>query len=119
MPYIYDIDFFMTFAKTTIFSDKQQTLAKYAKAMSHPARIAIMELLAQKTMCISGDISSELPLSRSTVSQHLQELKNLGIIQGEVSGLNVCYCLDNEVINEISIVFSGLFTSLLEVKEVV
>jgi ArsR family transcriptional regulator, arsenate/arsenite/antimonite-responsive transcriptional repressor len=99
----------MTYAKTAIFEDTQQELARFAKALSHPARIAILQLLAQKKVCISGDISNELPLSRTTVSQHLQELKTLGIIKGEVSGLNVCYCLDYEVVDRIKQLFGELF----------
>lgn len=99
----------MTYAKTTAFDEAQQDLARFAKALSHPARIAIIQLLAQKKVCVSGDISNELPLSRTTVSQHLQELKALGIIKGEVSGLNVCYCLDYDVIQQMQQLFVALF----------
>lgn len=83
-------------AKTVDFTTDLQELAQFAKLFSHPARIAIVKLLAEKKNCISGDIANELPLSRTTVCQHLQELKNSGLIKGEISGLNVNYCLDNK-----------------------
>ena len=102
----------MTYAKTAIFEESQQELARFAKALSHPARVAIIELLAEKQVCISGDISNELPLSRTTVSQHLQELKELGIIKGEVSGLNVCYCLNFETFGELKASFMTLFQKI-------
>ncbi len=82
------------YAKTTEFDEQQQQLAKYAKLLSHPARIAIIQLLASKQTCISGDIANELPLSRTTVSQHLQELKNADLIKGTIDGVTICYCLN-------------------------
>lgn len=84
------------YAKTTEFDTDLQQLAYYAKLLSHPARITIVRLLAEKKTCISGDIANELPLSRTTVCQHLQELKNADLIKGEISGLNVNYCLNTE-----------------------
>ncbi|HCT29547.1 MAG TPA: ArsR family transcriptional regulator [Bacteroidales bacterium] len=75
------------------FSVEQQELAKFAKAISHPARLAILEYLAKTKTCISGDISDNIPLSRTTVYQHLKELKKLGLIHGEIDGLKVNYCL--------------------------
>jgi ArsR family transcriptional regulator, arsenate/arsenite/antimonite-responsive transcriptional repressor len=84
------------YAKTVEFEADLQDLALVAKLLSHPARIAIIKLLAEKKTCISGDIANELPLSRTTVSQHLQELKNADLIRGEISGLNVNYCLNVE-----------------------
>jgi len=74
------------YAKTADFSASQQELAKFAKLLSHPARIAILEYLAKEDRCISGDISGELPLSRTTVSQHLKELKDAGLIRGKLKG---------------------------------
>lgn len=79
--------------KTNAFSTELQELARFAKAISHPARLAILKYLAETKKCISGDISDYLPLSRSTVSQHLNELKELGLIHGEIDGLKVNYCL--------------------------
>ena len=78
------------------FSVKENKLAKYAKALAHPARIAILQMLAKKTTCVCGDIVEELPLSQSTVSQHLKELKDAGLIKGEIEGAKVCYCIDGK-----------------------
>ena len=86
----------MGVTKSSEFSVKENRLAKYAKALAHPARIAILELLASKSTCQCGDIVEELPLSQSTVSQHLKELKEAGLIQGEISGTKVCYCIDDK-----------------------
>lgn len=108
----------MTYAKTQLFDVQQQEIAQIAKALSHPARIAIIQFLAKKQVCISGDISNELPLSRTTVSQHLQELKELGIIQGEVSGQNVCYCLDHSVLDRIKNLFQSFFEQALVISPV-
>jgi DNA-binding transcriptional ArsR family regulator len=80
--------------KSNEFSAKENKLAKYAKALAHPARIAILKLLASKQTCQCGDIVEELPLSQSTVSQHLKELKDAGLITGEIEGAKVCYCID-------------------------
>ena len=76
------------------FTAKENRLAKYAKALGHPARIAILQFLAKKQTCVCGDIVEELPLSQSTVSQHLKELKEAGLIKGEIDGVKVCYCID-------------------------
>ena len=80
--------------KAEEFSVKDNKVARYAKALSHPARVAILKLLIQKQTCICGDIVEELPLSQSTVSQHLKELKEAGLIQGDIDGAKVCYCID-------------------------
>lgn len=82
--------------KSYQFSTKENRLAKYAKALAHPARIAILKLLAKKATCQCGDIVEELPLSQSTVSQHLKELKDAGLIKGEIEGAKVCYCIDEK-----------------------
>jgi DNA-binding transcriptional ArsR family regulator len=82
--------------KSLEFSIKENKLAKYAKALGHPARIAILKLLANRQTCICGDIVDELPLSQSTVSQHLKELKEAGLIKGEIEGAKVCYCIDEK-----------------------
>jgi predicted transcriptional regulator len=101
-------------AKTQKFDLDLQELSQFAKLLSHPARIAIIKLLATKKTCISGDIANELPLSRTTVSQHLQELKNAGLIQGEINGLNVCYCIDAEKLNPIIEKFQLFLTDITE-----
>lgn len=82
--------------KSEEFSVKDNNIAKYARALSHPARVAILRLLIQKNACICGDIVDELPLSQSTVSQHLKELKAAGLIQGDIDGAKVCYCIDEK-----------------------
>lgn len=86
----------MGITKSEEFTLKDNRLAAYAKALSHPARVAILRLLIQKQECICGDIVDELPLSQSTVSQHLKELKNAGLIQGNISGVKICYCIDEK-----------------------
>ncbi|MEO9020745.1 MAG: metalloregulator ArsR/SmtB family transcription factor [Ginsengibacter sp.] len=80
--------------KSEEFTIKDNRIATYAKALAHPARIAILRLLIQKQACICGDIVDELPLSQSTVSQHLKELKQAGLIKGDIDGAKVCYCID-------------------------
>lgn len=99
----------MTYAKTAVFTPEQQQLARVAKALAHPARVAIVQLLASKQTCISGDIAAELPLARTTVSQHLQELKALDLIRGEIDGLTVCYCLNTELLRQVQQQFAAFF----------
>ena len=82
--------------KTLDYRNKEMAIAKYAKALSHPARVTIINLLLKKQSCICGDIVEELPLSQSTVSQHLKELKQSGLIKGEIDGVSVCYCIDEK-----------------------
>jgi DNA-binding transcriptional ArsR family regulator len=86
----------MGITKSYEFTAKENKLAKYAKALAHPARIAILKLLAGRQTCVCGDIVDELPLSQSTVSQHLKELKEAGLIKGEIDGAKVCYCIDEK-----------------------
>lgn len=85
-------------SKADFFTKEQNDLASLFKAMSHPARIAIIQYLLSVDSCICGDIVSELPLAQPTVSQHLKELKNAGIIQGNIDGTAICYCLNPETI---------------------
>ena len=84
----------MGMSKTSKFSEDQNTLATLAKALGHPARIAIIQYLAKQHSCVCGDIVDELPLSQSTVSQHLKELKKAGLIKGTIDGPSVCYCIN-------------------------
>ena len=86
----------MGLSKTDEFTVKDNRIATYAKALAHPARVAILQLLVKKQACICGDIVEELPLSQSTVSQHLKELKNAGLIKGEIEGASICYCINEE-----------------------
>ena len=84
----------MSSHKREQFTEADQQLAAIAKALGHPARVAIVRLLAQRRACVCGELVLELPLSQSTVSQHLKELKAAGLVQGEIDGPRVCYCLD-------------------------
>lgn len=86
----------MAYTKTEQFTEEDIQLAAIAKALGHPARVAIIKLLLEKNTCICGDIVAELPLSQSTVSQHLKELKKAGLIKGEVDGPRVCYCINGQ-----------------------
>jgi len=88
----------MGLSKTEDFTKTQNEVATIAKALGHPARIAILQYLAEKKSCVCGDIVDELPLSQSTVSQHLKELKKVGLIKGEIEGPSVCYCIDSKAL---------------------
>ncbi|HEX5167650.1 MAG TPA: metalloregulator ArsR/SmtB family transcription factor, partial [Cyclobacteriaceae bacterium] len=87
----------MGLTKTEEFTKVQNDLALLTKALGHPARIAILQFLVQRKACVCGDIVDELPLSQSTVSQHLKELKKVGLIKGDIEGPSVCYCIDEKV----------------------
>lgn len=80
--------------KTDHFTERQNKIASIAKALGHPARIAIIEYLLKVNVCICSDIVEELPLAQSTISQHLKELKNAGLIKGSIEGTSICYCID-------------------------
>ena len=104
----------MGLTKSDEFTVKDNRIAKFAKALSHPARVAILKLLIKKQACICGDIVEELPLSQSTVSQHLKELKDAGLIKGDIEGAKVCYCIDEkewsiakELLNEVFTSYKG------------
>ncbi len=99
----------MGVTKTEIFTDEQNRIAELAKAFAHPARVAILQLLAQKKACVCGDLVDELPLAQATVSQHLKELKRIGIIQGEINPPRVCYCINETVWEEARRVFGSAF----------
>jgi len=95
--------------KSEKFTEELQDIARFAKAISHPARLAILQYLAETKTCISGNISEYIPLSRSTVSQHLKELKDLGLIHGEIDGLKVNYCLCSSLIENYLQMFESFF----------
>lgn len=98
--------------KTDVFDSELQELAAFAKVFSHPARLAILRYLAATKTCISGDISDHLPLSRTTVSQHLKELRDLGLIHGEIDGLKINYCLCGSCIAEKLDLFETFFAQI-------
>lgn len=79
-----------------IYNDDQKRLARLSKALGHPVRIYIMELLSRQACCYSGDLSEELPIAKSTLSQHLKELKNAGLIQGETEAPKIKYCINQK-----------------------
>src|SRR5690242_17455641 len=95
--------------KTDLFSREQNELAVMAKAIAHPARIAILQYLVRKNACVCGDLVEELGLAQATTSQHLKELKNAGIIQGTIEGVSVCYCINPKVWNQYNALFSNFF----------
>jgi DNA-binding transcriptional ArsR family regulator len=102
----------MAFSKKEEFTQEEIRLADIAKALSHPARISILKILAQMNVCVCGEIVDLLPLSQSTVSQHLKELKRVGLITGEIEGPKVCYCIDNKMIREAQKNLDKLFSQV-------
>ncbi|WP_299062348.1 metalloregulator ArsR/SmtB family transcription factor [uncultured Polaribacter sp.] len=86
----------MGLAKTEIFNDQQNKIATYAKVFGHPARVSILQHLFELNSCVCGDLVNEIGLAQPTISQHLKELKLLGLIKGNVEGTSVCYCIDIE-----------------------
>jgi DNA-binding transcriptional ArsR family regulator len=106
----------MGITKTEHFTTTQNELAILAKAIGHPARIAIIEYLLKTKSCICGDIVKELPLAQPTVSQHLKELKNAGLIKGNIEGNAICYCLNEEGFNKLKGFFEHI-NSYLTTKE--
>ena len=98
--------------KPEVFDNELQELASFAKVISHPARLAILKYLSETKSCISGDISDFLPLSRTTVSQHLKELRDAGMIHGEIDGLKINYCLCGSTIEEKIAKFEAFFSKI-------
>ncbi|MDR2145687.1 MAG: metalloregulator ArsR/SmtB family transcription factor [Tannerella sp.] len=94
--------------RTDHYSDIQNDIAKIAKALGHPARVAIVEYLVKTNACICGDIVNELPLAQPTVSQHLKELKNAGLIKGNIEGNAICYCINEKTFNTLKEYFSEI-----------
>ncbi len=97
----------MGVTKSEIFTKEQNSIAKIAKVLGHPARIAILQSIIKSQSCICGDLVTEIGLAQPTVSQHLKELKNLGIIKGTISGTSVCYCINHENWNEIKAILNN------------
>lgn len=102
----------MVIAKTDLFDEALQKQANLFKVLAHPARLQILQFLAKTKTCISGDISEELPLSRTTVNQHLKELKDAGLIRGHVEGVKMNYCLDGEKVKEMKILLTGFLDEI-------
>lgn len=106
----------MGVTKTQVFTDKQNRIADLAKALAHPARVAIIQHLLKVNSCVCGDLVEVLPLAQATVSQHLKELKQIGIIQGEINPPRVCYCINEDVWQEAKAIFGNLFETKVATK---
>src|SRR6201986_844027 len=104
----------MGITKTEIFTDEQNKLAVQLKAIAHPARIAILQELIKANACICGDLVGELGLAQATISQHLKELKNAGLIQGTIEGASVCYCIEPKAWKNLQKELNILFASYQE-----
>jgi len=102
----------MGITKSEIFTEQQNEIALIAKAFGHPARVAILQHLFKMQTCVCGDLVEEIGLAQPTISQHLKELKNLGLIKGNVEGTSVCYCINGDKWNEAL----GLFKEFLELQ---
>lgn len=103
----------MGVTKTELFTAEQSRVAELAKAFAHPARVAILQLLAQRKACVCGDLVDVLPLAQATVSQHLKELKRIGIIKGDIDPPRVCYCINEPVWEEARASFGQLFSAFI------
>ena len=99
----------MGVTKTDKFTQTQNQLARFAKVLGHPARIAILQHLIKINSCICGDLVEEIGLAQATISQHLKELKNIGLIAGNIEGTSVCYCIDPEGWTRMQEMLNGLF----------
>ena len=99
----------MGVTKTDLFTDSQNEISQVAKALAHPARVAIIDYLLKSNACINGDLVEELGLAQATISQHLKELKSIGIIQGTIEGVSVSYCINPVRWEEVKGLFNGLF----------
>lgn len=99
----------MGLTKSEIFTDEQNALANLAKVLAHPARIAILQELLRLNSCVCGDLVTEIGLAQATISQHLKELKSIGIIQGTIEGTSMCYCINKEKWEEIQNQFVDFF----------
>jgi ArsR family transcriptional regulator len=102
----------MAYSKQELFSPELQECAELYKALAHPARLAILKYLAETKTCITGDLADELPLGRTTVNQHLKELKNAGLITGTTEGVKTCYCLNHERVKELRKMSKGFIKQL-------
>ena len=100
----------MGLTKSEIFTDQQNEIASIAKVIGHPARVAIIQHLVKANSCICGDLVDVIGLAQPTISQHLKELKNIGLIQGSIEGTSVCYCIDPEKFKEVQALFSSFFS---------
>ncbi|MBA9072273.1 putative transcriptional regulator [Flavobacterium gossypii] len=103
--------------KKDIFNEEQNRLATVLKALAHPARIAILQYIIKQDACICNDLVQELGLAQATISQHLKELKNIGIIKGNIEGASVCYCIDEKAWKQIKIELNHFFADTIKTEE--
>jgi len=96
----------MGVSKTDQFTNRQNKLAQYAKALAHPARIAIVEFMMKNPDCITNHLVENLPLAQATISQHLSELKKVGLIKGTIKAPKICYCLEEKKLQQIQKLFN-------------
>ncbi len=101
----------MGITKSQIFTNEQNNLAQIAKVLGHPARIAILEHIMKSNACICNDLVDEIGLAQATISQHLKELKSIGVISGTIEGKSICYCINKNKWNEIQLLISNFFKS--------
>ena len=106
----------MGVTKTQVFTEKQNRIADLAKALAHPARVAIIQHLLKEKSCVCGDLVEVLPLAQATVSQHLKELKQVGILHGEINPPRVCYCINEVVWQEAKSIFGEIFDTEVTVS---
>ena len=107
----------MGVTKTEMFTEEQNNLATSLKALAHPARIAILQYIIKQNACICNDLVEELGLAQATISQHLKELKNIGIIKGSIEGTSVCYFIDENVWKKIKYELNGLLVDNVEIDK--
>ena len=107
----------MGISKTALFTKKQNDLANIARALGHPARIAILQHLVKTNACICNDLVGELGLAQPTISQHLKELKQLGLIQGSIEGTSICYCIDPKVWEKYRKLFEAFFVEIKNINK--
>lgn len=107
----------MGVTKTEIYKDEQNRLASLLKILAHPARIAILQFIINQKACICNDLVEELGLAQATISQHLKELKSIGIIQGSIEGKSVCYCIEEKVWKQFQEEFNTFFNQDVKVKQ--
>lgn len=107
----------MGITKTEYHSDRQNEMAQLFKVLGHPARIAIIEAIVKENSCVCGDLVTEIGLAQPTISQHLKELKKIGIIKGTVEGTSVCYCIDSENLANIQLEINKMFNEAMTQSE--
>ncbi|KKO92423.1 ArsR family transcriptional regulator [Sphingobacterium sp. Ag1] len=106
----------MGITKTEIYTDEQNKLASFLKVLAHPARIAILQYIINQKACICNDLVEELGLAQATISQHLKELKHIGIVQGTIEGKSVCYCIEENVWKQTQGILNAFFNQDVKVK---